>query len=98
MYSKDYRKDNVGRPIQFEVAENVVVDGATVFRRGALAVGHLTDFKNAGGYGRQATLEFTSIRPPQWTASRFRLLMKSSKSKAAEHLTNSNRRPKHDRH
>jgi hypothetical protein len=59
MYSKDYKKDHVGRPIQFEVAEDVVVDGATVFRRGALAVGHLTDFKNAGGYGRHATLEFT---------------------------------------
>jgi hypothetical protein len=59
MYSKDFKKDNVGRPIQFEVAEDVVVDGATVFRRGALAVGHLTDFKNAGGYGRHATLEFT---------------------------------------
>jgi len=59
MYSKDYKKDNVGRPIQFEVAEDVVVDGATVFRRGALAVAHLTDFKNAGGYGRHATLEFT---------------------------------------
>jgi hypothetical protein len=59
MYSKDYKKDNVGRPIQFEVAEDVAVDGTTVFRRGALAVGHLTDFKNAGGYGRHATLEFT---------------------------------------
>jgi hypothetical protein len=59
LYSKDYKKDHVGRPIQFEVAEDVVVDGTTVFRRGALAVGHLTDFKNAGGYGRHATLEFT---------------------------------------
>jgi hypothetical protein len=59
MYSKDYKKHNVGRPIRFEVAEDVVVDGTTVFRRGALALGHLTDFKNAGGYGRHATLEFT---------------------------------------
>jgi hypothetical protein len=59
MYSKDYKKANVGRPIQFEVAEDVVVDGATVLRRGALAVGHLTDFKNAGGFGQHATLEFT---------------------------------------
>jgi hypothetical protein len=59
MYSKDYKKNNVGRPIQFEVAEDVVVDGATVFRRGALAVGHLTDFKNSGGFGQHATLEFT---------------------------------------
>jgi hypothetical protein len=59
MYSKDYKKDSVGRPIQFEVAEDVVVDGATVFRRGALAVGHLTDFKSAGGYGQHATVEFT---------------------------------------
>lgn len=59
IYSKDYKKNDVGRPIQFEVAEDVVVDGATVFRRGALAIGHLTDFKNAGTYGRHATLEFT---------------------------------------
>jgi hypothetical protein len=59
MYSKDYKKDNVGGPIQFELAENVVVDSVTVFRRGALALGHLTDFMSAGGYGRHATLEFT---------------------------------------
>ena len=59
MYSKEYKKDKIVRPIQFELAEDVVVDGTTVIRRGALAVGHLTDFKNAGGYGRHATLEFT---------------------------------------
>ena len=59
MYSKEYKKDKIVRPIQFELAEDVVVDGATVIRRGALAVGHLTDFKDAGGYGRHATLEFT---------------------------------------
>jgi hypothetical protein len=59
VYSKEYKKDKIARPIQFELAEDVVVDGATVIRRGALAVGHLTDFKNAGGYGRHATLEFT---------------------------------------
>jgi hypothetical protein len=59
VYSKEYKKDSIGRPIQFEVAEDVVVDGATVFRRGALASGHLTDFKNAGGFGQHATLEFT---------------------------------------
>ena len=59
VYSKEYKKNNIGRPIQFEVAEDVTVDGATVFRRGALAAGHLTDFKTAGGFGRHATLEFT---------------------------------------
>jgi hypothetical protein len=59
VYSKEYKKDNIGRPIQFEVAEDVVVDGTTVIRRGALVVGHLTDFKSAGAYGRHATLEFT---------------------------------------
>ena len=59
MYSKEYKKDKIVRPIQFELAEDVVVDGATVIRRGALAVGHLTDFKDSGGYGRHATLEFT---------------------------------------
>jgi hypothetical protein len=59
MYSKEYKKGNLGRPIQFQVAEDVVVDGAVVFRRGALVLGHLTNFKNAGGYGRHATLAFT---------------------------------------
>jgi hypothetical protein len=59
VYSKEYQKDNIGRPIRFEVAEDVAVDGATVFRRGALVAGHLTDFKSAGGFGRHATLEFT---------------------------------------
>jgi hypothetical protein len=59
MYSKEYKKDNLGRPVHFEVAEDVVVDGATVLRRGALAVGHLTDFKSSGGFGQHATLEFT---------------------------------------
>jgi hypothetical protein len=59
MYSKEYKKNNLGRPIQFEVAEDVVVDGAAVIRRGALVVGHLTDLKSAGAYGRHATLEFT---------------------------------------
>lgn len=59
MYSKEYKKDNVGRPIHFEVAEDVVVDGVPVLRRGALVVGHLTNFKNSGGFGQHATLEFT---------------------------------------
>lgn len=59
VYSKEYKKGNIGRPIQFQVAEDVVVDGVTVFRRGALALGHLIDFRNAGGFGRHATLAFT---------------------------------------
>lgn len=59
VYSKEYKKGDIGRPIQFQVAEDVVVDGATVFRRGALATGHLADLKKAGGYGRHATLAFT---------------------------------------
>ena len=59
IYSKEYKKDSLGRPIQFQVADDVVVDGTTIFRRGALAVGHLTDFKSSGARGRHATLEFT---------------------------------------
>lgn len=59
VYSKEYKKGDIGRPIQFQVAEDVVVDGATVLRRGASVLGHLTDFKKAGGYGRHATLAFT---------------------------------------
>lgn len=59
VYSKDYKKNNIGQPIQFEVAQDVVVDSVIVFRRGALALGHLTDFKSAGAYGRHAALEFT---------------------------------------
>ncbi len=59
MYSKDYKKNNAAKPIQFMVAEDVVVDGAPVIRRGALATGHLTDFKSSGAYGRHATLAFT---------------------------------------
>jgi hypothetical protein len=59
VYSKEYKKGDIGQPIQFQVAEDVVEDGVTVIRRGALATGHLTNFKNAGGYGRHATLAFT---------------------------------------
>ena len=59
VYSKEYKKKNVGWPIQFQVAEDVVLGGGVVFRRGALVAGHLTDFKSAGAYGRHATLEFT---------------------------------------
>lgn len=59
IYSRDYKKGNIGRPIQFVVAEDVVVDGTTVIRRGALALGHMTDFKHAGAFGEHATLEFT---------------------------------------
>jgi hypothetical protein len=59
VYSKEYKKNSTGRPIEFVVAEDVMVDGVTVFRRGALVAGHLTDFKNAGAYGRHASLEFT---------------------------------------
>jgi hypothetical protein len=41
------------------VERNGAAVGDPVFRRGALATGHLTDFKTAGGFGRHATLEFT---------------------------------------
>lgn len=44
--------------VQFEVVEDVVVDGAILVRRGALATGHFTDVEKAKGYGRNAEIDF----------------------------------------
>jgi len=44
--------------VQFEVVEDVVVDGAILVRRGALASGHFTDVEKAKGYGRNAEIDF----------------------------------------
>jgi hypothetical protein len=43
LYSKKLNKDSTGQTVQFEVAEDVVVEGIIAIRRGALAKGHFTD-------------------------------------------------------
>jgi len=65
LYSKDVRKkvkkeDPDSSLIPFEVAEDVVVDGATVVRRGALGTGRLTQVKGTSNDSRekQAILDF----------------------------------------
>jgi hypothetical protein len=58
LWSKALNKHSAGQIIQFEVAADVVVDGATLIRRGALATGHFTDVLKAKGYGRHAEVEF----------------------------------------
>jgi hypothetical protein len=58
LYSKDLNKNSAGQTIQFEVAEDAVVDGSTLVRRGALATGHFTDVTKARGYGRNAEVGF----------------------------------------
>lgn len=58
LYSKTLQKDNLGEAIQFEVAEDVLVDGAVAVRRGALATGHFTNVKKVGAYGRSAEIGF----------------------------------------
>ena len=58
LYSKKLGKDSIGQTVQFEVAEDVVTDGAIVIRRGALATGHYTDLKKGRSYGRHAEVDF----------------------------------------
>jgi len=58
LYSKKLEKNSAGQTVQFEVAEDVVVDGAVLVRRGALAIGHFTKVDKAKGYGRHADVEF----------------------------------------
>lgn len=59
LYSKDIKKKK-DQPIPFEVADDVVVDGTTVIRKGALGIGKFIDAKGARGYGRSAELEFVA--------------------------------------
>lgn len=56
LYSKETKP---GQPIAFQVAEDVTIDGKTMIRRGALATGKITGFKERKGYGRGTELEFS---------------------------------------
>jgi len=58
LYSKKLDKDSTGQTVQFEVAEDVVVDGTTLIRRGALATGHFTDVEKTKTRNRNAEIEF----------------------------------------
>ena len=58
LYSKQLAKDSAGQAIQFEVAEDLVVDGVAVVRRGALVTGHFTKIEMAKVYGRHGEVQF----------------------------------------
>jgi hypothetical protein len=58
LYSKNLKKSDTGETVQFEVAEDLAVDGSVPVRRGALASGHLTAIQKPRGYGRHAEVEF----------------------------------------
>jgi len=58
LFSGNLKKHSVGKIIQFEVAEDLVVSGTTLVRRGALATGHFTDVTKAKGYGRNGKVTF----------------------------------------
>jgi hypothetical protein len=58
VYSKKLEKDSVGKTVPFEVAEDVVVDGTILVRRGALAKGHFTDLEKSKMAGRHAQIGF----------------------------------------
>jgi hypothetical protein len=57
LYSKGI-KAKAHEPIVFEVAEDVTLEGSTVIRRGALAIGKFTSAKAAGRASRGAKLVF----------------------------------------
>jgi hypothetical protein len=58
LYSKKVQKEGVGQTIQFEVADDVVVDGVTVVRRGALATAHMSEVQKSKIAGRHAEMDF----------------------------------------
>jgi hypothetical protein len=58
LYSKKLNKDSSGQTVQFEVAEDVVLDGTILIRRGALAKGHFTDVEKTKMGGRHAEIGF----------------------------------------
>ena len=61
LYSKDVlklKKEGQDIKIAFEVAADVTIDDVPVIRRGALAVGRLTDAKAPGSFGHSAVLTF----------------------------------------
>ena len=58
LYSKKLEKDSAGQTVPFEVAEDVVVDGVTLIRRGALAKGHFNHVEKTKRAGRHAEIGF----------------------------------------
>lgn len=58
LYSKKLGKKGTEETIQFEVAEDVVIGGMTVVRRGALATAHLAELKKSKLAGRHAEIDF----------------------------------------
>lgn len=58
LYSKQINEKN-GVAVNFEVADDVAVDGMVLIRRGALATGHFADVEKTKGLGRHAQLSFT---------------------------------------
>jgi hypothetical protein len=56
--SRNLHTQEKGESIQFEVAEDVIVDGAVVIRKGALAKGHFTNIEKARANRRHAELDF----------------------------------------
>jgi hypothetical protein len=57
-YSRDAAKTAGKAQLVFEVVSDVVVEGAALVRRGALAVGRFTEVKGASGGGKGARMEF----------------------------------------
>jgi hypothetical protein len=58
LYSKQIRQKSVGATVNFEVADDVAIDGVVLIRRGALATGHFTDVEKTKGLGRHAQMSF----------------------------------------
>jgi hypothetical protein len=58
LFSRDFEKGATKAP-SLEIVEDVVVDGTTVFRKGALAKGKLTGFTTSGIAQHGASIQFT---------------------------------------
>lgn len=58
LYSKTLSKDSKGATVNFEVANDVAVNGVVVIRRAALATGHFTDVEKTRNIGRHAEIGF----------------------------------------
>jgi hypothetical protein len=56
--SRNLHMQEKDETIQFEVADDVIVDGAIVIRKGALAKGHFTNIEKAKGNRHHAELDF----------------------------------------
>jgi len=58
LYSKRLSKDSAGATVNFEVANDIAVNGVVLIRRGALATGHFTDVEKTKNMGRHAQIAF----------------------------------------